>query len=303
LGEPKERLIKTLLYVTDTGAVVAALIRGDHELSEAKLKNVLGCQGVALADEATVIEATGAPIGFAGPLDIKATLISDWALRGVKGLVCGANERDYHLTGLDQERDLPSLRFADLRQARAGDACPRCQGGVFIAHRGIEVGQTFYLGTKYSKALNATYLDAQGQQHPMEMGCYGIGITRTVAAAIEQHHDENGIIWPAPLAPMAVYIVPVNWNDAAIRQTAEDLYTKLGGAGLEVLLDDRDERPGVKFKDADLLGIPLRVTIGAKTLARGMVELKGRTETQATEIALAEVVDTVARAHKGAASE
>jgi len=302
LGEPRERLVKTLLYVTDTGALVAALIRGDHELSEAKLKNALGCQGVALADEATVVEATGAPLGFAGPLGVKAPLIGDWALRGTQGLVCGANERDYHLIGLDQERDLPSLRFADLRQARAGDACPRCQGGVFSAHRGIEVGQTFYLGTKYSKALNATYLDAQGQQHPMEMGCYGIGITRTVAAAIEQHHDENGIIWPAPLAPVDVYIVPVNWNDAAIRQTAEDLYTQLGGAGLEVLLDDRDERPGVKFKDADLLGIPLRVTIGAKTLARGMVELKGRTETQATEIALAEVVATVARAHKGAAS-
>ncbi|MBI3798955.1 MAG: proline--tRNA ligase [Deltaproteobacteria bacterium] len=302
LGEPRERLVKTLLYVTDTGALVAVLIRGDHELSEAKLKNVLSCQGVALADEAAVVEATGAPLGFAGPLGVKASLIGDWALRGTHGLVCGANERDYHLTGLDQERDLSLLRFADLRQARAGDACPRCQGGVFTAHRGIEVGQTFYLGTKYSTALNATYLDAQGQQHPMEMGCYGIGITRTVAAAIEQHHDGNGIIWPAPLAPVDVYIVPVNWNDAAIRQTAEELYTKLGGAGLEVLLDDRDERPGVKFKDADLLGIPLRVTIGTKTLARGMVELKGRTETQATEIALAEVVATVARAHKGAAS-
>jgi prolyl-tRNA synthetase len=301
LGEPKDRFIKTLLYVTDTGTVIAALIRGDHELSEAKLKNALGCQWVALADEETVIEATGAPVGFAGPFGVKATVISDWALRGAQGLVCGANERDYHLTGLEQERDLSSLRFADLRQARAGDSCPRCQSGVFTAHRGIEVGQTFYLGTKYSKALNATYLDAQGQQHPMEMGCYGIGITRTVAAAIEQHHDENGILWPAPLAPMAAHLVPVNWNDTTIRQAAEDLYTKLLGAGVDVLLDDRDERPGVKFKDADLLGIPLRVTIGAKTLARGMVELKGRAETQASEVALAQVVDTIVSASKGAA--
>jgi prolyl-tRNA synthetase len=234
---------------------------------------------------------------------VKATVLSDWALQGAKGLVCGANERDYHLTGLDQERDLSSLRFADLRQARAGDSCPRCQDGVFTAHRGIEVGQTFYLGTKYSKALNATYLDAQGQQHPMEMGCYGIGITRTVAAAIEQHHDENGIIWPAPLAPVAAHIVPVNWHDAMVRQVAEDLYSKLRGAGVEALLDDRDERPGVKFKDADLLGVPLRVTIGAKTLARSMVELKGRTDTQATEIALAQVVDTIVRASKGATEE
>ncbi len=303
LSEPKERFIKTLLYVTDTGAVIAALVRGDHELSEAKLKNALGCQWVALADEETVVEATGAPLGFAGPLGVKATVLSDWALQGAKGLVCGANERDYHLTGLDQERDLSSLRLADLRQARAGDSCPRCQGGVFTAHRGIEVGQTFYLGTKYSKALNATYLDAQGQQHPMEMGCYGIGITRTVAAAIEQHHDENGIIWPAPLAPVAAHIVPVNWHDAMIRQVAEDLYSKLRGAGVEALLDDRDERPGVKFKDADLLGVPLRVTIGAKTLARSMVELKGRTDTQATEIALAQVVDTIVRASKGATEE
>ena len=247
-----------------------------------------------------MIAATGAPIGFAGPSGVQATVISDWALRGAQGLVAGANERDYHLTGLDQERDLPALRFADLRQARAGDPCPRCQGGVFTAHRGIEVGQTFYLGTKYSTALNATYLDAQGQQHPMEMGCYGIGITRTVAAAIEQHHDENGIIWPAPLAPVAAHIVPINWNDPEIRRTAENLYTQFRAAGVEVLLDDRDERPGVKFKDADLLGIPVRVTIGAKTLARGMVEVKGRTAPRAAEVELARVVDTVAETGRGA---
>jgi prolyl-tRNA synthetase len=301
LGEPPERFMKTLLYVTDTGAVIAALIRGDHELSEPKLKTALGCQWVAMADEDTVVRATGAPIGFAGPLGVKATLIGDWALKGTSGLVSGANERDYHLTGLEQERDFSSVQFADLRQARAGDSCPRCQGGAFSAHRGIEVGQTFYLGTKYSKALNATYLDAQGQQHPMEMGCYGIGITRTVAAAIEQHHDENGIIWPMTLAPVAAQIVPINWNDAAIRQTAEDLHTKFLAAGMEVVLDDRDERPGVKFKDADLLGIPLRVTIGSKTLARGMVELKRRAETQATEVALDHIVNTVIEASKGAA--
>ncbi|MBI3758063.1 MAG: proline--tRNA ligase [Deltaproteobacteria bacterium] len=300
LGEAPERFVKTLLYVTDAGVVVAALIRGDHELSEPKLKNVLGCQWVVMADEETVVQATSAPIGFAGPLGIKATVISDWALKGVNGLVCGANERDYHLTGLDQERDLSTLTFADIRQARAGDRCPRCQDGQFSAHRGIEVGQTFYLGTKYSKALNATYLDAQGQQHPMEMGCYGIGITRTVAAAIEQHHDENGIIWPASLAPAMVEIVPVNWNDTALRQAAEDLYTQCLTAGVEVLLDDRDERAGVKFKDADLLGIPLRVTIGSKTLARGLVELKGRTEKQATEVALDQVLDTVVNSSKGA---
>ena len=294
LGQAPERFVKTLIYVTDTGAVIAAMVRGDHELSEPKLKNAIGCQWVALADEDTVVRATGAPIGFAGPLGVQATLISDNALQGARGMVCGANERDYHQTGLDFGRDLTTLRFADLRQARAGDPCPRCEAGIFTTHRGIEVGQTFYLGTKYSKALNATYQDAQGQDHPMEMGCYGIGITRTVAAAIEQHHDADGIQWPVPLAPATVQIVPVNWNDEHSRTTAENLYQQLLTAGIDVLLDDRDERPGVKFKDADLLGTPFRVTIGAKSLARGMVEFKRRAEKQATEVGLEQIVGTLA---------
>src|SRR5207253_621451 len=224
----------------------------------------------------------------AGPLGVKVPLISDWALRGATGLVCGANEHDYHLTGLDQERDLPTLRFADLRQARAGDPCPRCQGGVFVAHRGIEVGQTFYLGTKYSKALNATFLDAQGQPHPMEMGCYGIGVTRTVAAAIEQHHDDAGIVWPAPLAPYGALVVPVGAGDGALGETAARLATELEAAGVDTLLDDRDERPGVKFKDADLIGLPVRLTVGPRALARGAVELKRRSAQEATEVPVAE---------------
>ena len=293
LGESPERFVKTLIYVTDTGAVIAALVRGDHELSEPKLKNVLGCQWVALADEDTVVRTTSAPTGFAGPIGIKAMLVSDNELRSAVGMVCGANERDYHQTGLDFGRDLTNLRFADLRQARVGDQCPRCETGTFTTHRGIEVGQTFYLGTKYSKTLNATYQDAQGQDHPMEMGCYGIGITRTVAAAIEQHHDADGIQWPLPLAPAAVQIVPVNWSDEQSRMTAESIYTQLLTAGVDTLLDDRDERPGVKFKDADLLGTPLRVTIGAKSLARGMVELKRRTEKQGTEVSVGQIVETL----------
>ena len=293
LGESPERFVKTLIYVTDTGAVVAALVRGDHELSEPKLKTALGCQWVVLADEDIVVRATGAPIGFAGPIGIKATLVSDNTLQGATGMVCGANERDYHQTGLDFGRDLANLRFADLRQARAGDSCPRCETGTLTTHRGIEVGQTFYLGTKYSKSLNATYQDAQGQDHPMEMGCYGIGITRTVAAAIEQHHDADGIRWPLPLAPVSVQIVPVNWSDEQSRVTAEGIYTQLLTAGVDTLLDDRDERPGVKFKDADLLGTPLRVTIGAKSLARGMVELKRRTEKQGTEVGVDQIVETL----------
>ncbi len=296
LGEPPEHFIKTLLYVTDTDTVVAALVRGDHELSEAKLKNVLGCQWVALADEETVRHATGAPTGFAGPINIKATLIGDLALRGEKGLVCGANERDAHLTGLDQELDLPGLQFADLHRATAGDPCPRCQKGTFTDHRGIEVGQTFYLGTKYSQAMNATYLDAKGEQRPMEMGCYGIGITRTVAAAIEQNHDDAGIIWPKPLAPADVHIVPLNWNDERTRNTAEDVYAKLQRAGADVLFDDREERPGVKFKDADLIGVPWQATIGGKSLARGVVELKRRADGTMTEVPVEQAVEAIQNA-------
>jgi prolyl-tRNA synthetase len=299
LGESPDRFVKTLIYITDTGAVVAALVRGDHELSEPKLKTALGCQWVMLADEDTVVRATGAPIGFAGPIGIKATLVSDNTLQGATGMVCGANERDYHQTGIDFVRDLANVRFADLRQARAGDSCPRCETGTLTTHRGIEVGQTFYLGTKYSKSLNATYQDAQGQDHPMEMGCYGIGITRTVAAAIEQHHDADGIRWPLPLAPVSVQIVPVNWSDEQSRVTAEGIYTQLLTAGVDTLLDDRDERPGVKFKDADLLGTPLRVTIGAKSLARGMVELKRRTEKQGTDVGVDQIVETLVSLSRG----
>ena len=296
LGEPPERFVKTLLYETDTGAVVAALVRGDHELSEPKLKTLLGCEWVALADEETVHKTTGAPTGFAGPLRIEARLISDQTLRDARGLVCGANERDMHLTGLDIARDLPALQFADLRRAIAGDTCPRCEKGRFTAHRGIEVGQTFYLGTKYSQAMNATYLDATGAQHPMEMGCYGIGITRTVAAAIEQNHDAAGIVWPKPLAPADIHIVPVNWNDNTTRKAAEDVYAKLRQSGTDVLFDDRAERPGVKFKDADLLGIPLRATIGGKSLARGVIELKVRADGTMTEVPADRAVETIRQA-------
>ena len=296
LGEPPERFVKTLLYETDTGTVVAALVRGDHELSEPKLKNLLGCQWVALAAEETVHKATGAPTGFAGPLQIEARLISDQTLRGAAGLVCGANERDTHLTGLDIARDLPSLQFTDLRRAAVGDTCPRCEQGMFTAHRGIEVGQTFYLGTKYSQAMNATYLDASGAQRPMEMGCYGIGITRTVAAAIEQHHDEAGIVWPKPLAPADLHIVPVNWNDATTRKAAEDIYAELQQTGTDVLFDDREERPGVKFKDADLLGVPLRATIGGKSLARGVIELKVRADGAMTEVPADRAVEAIQNA-------
>jgi prolyl-tRNA synthetase len=206
----------------------------------------------------------------------------------VRGAVSGANRADEHVVNLDLERDVPGLTFADLRQARGGDRCPRCADGAFAGHRGIEVGQVFYLGTKYSEAMSASFLDAGGRQRPIEMGCYGIGITRTVAAAIEQHHDDAGIVWPAPLAPYGALVVPVSQADAQLRETAERLATELEAAGVDTLLDDRDERPGVKFKDADLIGLPVRITVGPRALARGAVELKRRSDRQATEVPVGE---------------
>jgi len=293
LGEAPERFLKTLVYTTDTGATVVAVVRGDQELSEPKLKNLLGCEWVVLAGDEAVQTVAGAPPGFVGPIGIKATMLGDKSLKDEEGMICGANEIDKHLVHVNIGRDIPALKFGDLRLARAGDGCPRCNQGTFDEHRGIEVGQTFYLGKKYSQAMNAGYLDAEGKQHAMEMGCYGIGITRTMAAAIEQNHDEAGIIWPKPLAPLDVHIVPINWDDESTRNTAEEIYSKLQRAGIEVLLDNRRERPGVKFKDADLLGIPLRVTIGGKSLGRGVIELRRRKDGQNSEIQVSQAVEVV----------
>jgi prolyl-tRNA synthetase len=294
LGLPPERFVKTLVYQTASGDPVAVLVRGDHEVSETKLQAALGDEAVALADEATVTRVTGAPVGFAGPVGLGVRLLADASLRGTRGMATGANRGDEHLVGVDQERDFPDARFADLRQARAGDACPRCGDGVFASHRGIEVGQVFYLGTKYARPMGATFLGSDGQERPIEMGCYGIGITRTVAAAIEQHHDDAGIVWPAPLAPFGAHVVPVNLGDATLRETAERLVGELEGAGVDTLLDDRDERPGVKFKDADLIGLPVRVTVGPRALARGCVEVKARASAEVAEVPVGEVAGRVA---------
>ena len=299
LTVPPEQFIKTLLFVTDSGAPVAALVRGDHELSEAKLLTALNSQWLAMADAATVEQHTGAATGFAGPLGLQMRMVADQALRGLTALVAGANETDYHLVEVDQARDLPSIGFADLRVAQPGDRCGRCADGVYEGHRGIEVGQIFYLGTKYSESMGATFLDANGDERPVEMGCYGIGITRTAAAAVEQHHDESGIIWPLALAPAHVQLIVVNSKDAAQREAAERLYRDLQAAGVEVLFDDREERPGVKFKDADLIGIPFRVTVGPKSLARGAVEFKARPDQHADELPLGDAlarITTVVRA-------
>jgi len=229
------------------------------------------------------------PVGTKLPVKV----VADRTAAAMSDFVVGANEEDYHFTGVNWGRDLPEPEVYDLRNVVAGDASPDGKGTLAIC-RGIEVGHVFMLGTRYSEAMNATFLDENGKTQPMVMGCYGIGITRTAAAAVEQYHDEDGIIWPLPLAPAHVHIVPISWSDERLRSTAEDLYAKLQATGVEVLLDDRDERPGIKFKDADLLGVPLRLTIGAKALARNCVEFKRRGEKTATDLPLGDAVNRIA---------
>ncbi len=288
LGLPESAFIKTLLFVREDGLPVVALVRGDHSLSEAKLRAASGAATLALADAETVERLTGAPVGFAGPVGLEGRIFADHALHGIRGAACGANRADTHLVGIEHGRDFGGdTTFVDLRQAVAGDGCARCGEGKYGIHRGIEVGQVFYLGTKYSAAMGATVLDAAGQACLIEMGCYGIGISRTMAAAVEQSHDQNGIIWPKALAPFAVEIVPVSMRDEAVCAAADALYHDLRAAGVDTLIDDRDDRPGVKFKDADLIGIPLRVTIGSKGLERGVVELRHRHDGAVEDIPLA----------------
>lgn len=286
---PAVQFIKTLVYRTDGGELVAVLVRGDHEINELKLRTVLGCREIVLAEEAAVAAAAGVAPGFLGPIGLKLRMIADHSVQGMRSAATGANEADAHFIHVDQERDFTPAAFADLRLAVAGDPCPRCEAGRLETHRGIEVGQVFYLGTKYSESMGATFLDAEGRERPIEMGCYGIGISRLVAAAVEQNHDTNGIIWPLAIAPFHVAILPINYKDQKLRAAADKLYQDLQQRGVEVLLDDRDERPGVKFKDADLIGIPLRVTIGAKGLEKGTIELRRRQEGDTEEVPFAEV--------------
>jgi prolyl-tRNA synthetase len=274
LGVSPSDLVKTLIFETDRGCV-AALVRGDHEISEKKLKGVLGTENLQLASEKVVEEITRAPKGFAGPIGLEVPRIADHDIRHMVNFVTGGNEKDIHLVGVNVDRDFKVDRYEDIRGFSRGDLCPRC-GEPTRTDKGIEVGHTFKLGTKYSKAMNATFTDDQGNEKPFVMGCYGIGVGRTVASALEQSHDENGIIFPMPIAPFHVLVLPVNMKNDLIRQKAEEVYQKLKDAGVEVLYDDREETPGVKFKDADLLGIPLRITLGEKNLKKGLVEVKTR---------------------------
>lgn len=272
---PASDFVKTLLFNVD-GKVVAALVRGDRELNEVKVKNYFNADVVEMLAPEQVEAATGAPVGFAGPVGIKAdAVIADYELEEKSGWVAGGNKADTHVKNVDLARDAKVEAYIDLRNVTGSDPCPRC-GAALELPRGIEVGHVFKLGTKYSEALKAGYLDENGVEKTMVMGCYGIGVTRVVAACIEQNHDENGIIFPPAIAPFAVEIMNLDVKSDAVSAKAREVHDFVQSIGLDALLDDRDERPGVKFKDADLIGSPMQVIIGGKGLDRGIVEVKNR---------------------------
>jgi prolyl-tRNA synthetase len=298
LGKPTSQLVKTLIFDTDLGAVMV-LIRGDREGNEIKIKNHLGAQWLEMIGESRFEEATGGPIGYCGPVGTKCKrVLADVSLKNRKRWIVGANKRDHHLDFAVPGRDFPEPEYGDFTTAVAGDPCARC-GTALQIDRGIEVGHIFKLGTKYSEAMHCEYLDESGKRVPMIMGCYGLGIGRTVASAIEQSHDADGIIWPMPIAPFEV-LISILGKEENVANTATELYDKLRAAGIDVLLDDRDERPGPKFKDADLIGIPLRIAVGAKSLANGQVEWSWRKDRAkqlgAPDEVLATVIEAVQKA-------
>jgi prolyl-tRNA synthetase len=284
LSISEDQLVKTLIFRANEDSV-AVLVRGDHEINEAKLKTFLGADQVELADPGLVSEVTGAPMGFAGPVGLEIKIAADNAIKGMHDFVTGGNREDLHLKNVNPERDFHVDIFGDLRFITAEDSCPRC-GSEIRFGKGIEVGHIFKLGTKYSKAMGALFLDEYGKEKPIVMGCYGIGVGRTVAAAIEQNHDKDGIIFPIPIAPFEVVVLPLQVNAQEVVEAAETIYGALIERGVDVLLDDRDLRPGFKFKDSDLLGIPLRVTIGTRNLKNGQVEIKLRSESESSLISL-----------------
>jgi prolyl-tRNA synthetase len=267
-----EKLVKTLLYQCD-GETVAALIRGDRDINELKLKNYLRCNDLVMAPPEVVMKATGAQVGFAGPIGLRRLrIIADNEIKSMRNFVVGANRDDTHIINVNLD-DFEVDDFTEIRLAEAGEICPRCNQGRLNSYSGIEVGNLFMLGTKYSEALGATFLDSDGTEKPFIMGSYGIGITRTAQAAVEAFHDEKGIIWPKAIAPFDFHIVLLDINNAQQKEVAFDIYDELRERGFMVLLDDRDERPGVKFNDADLIGIPVRIAIGERGLKEGKVEI------------------------------
>ena len=297
-------MLKTLIYLADDQPI-AVLLRGDHEANEGKLRRAVGAKKLELADPETIKKVTGAQVGFAGPVGLKIPIWADHDAANVAVAVTGANETDKHHQGVVVGRDfqLAADHVTDLRNAAEKDNCPRCGKTLALRHA-IEVGHVFKLGTKYSDSLQARFLDDSEQQHSIIMGCYGIGVNRILAGLIETKHDEQGIVWPMSLAPYEVILAPLNVTQEDVMQVSEKLHDDLTKAGVDVLLDDRDQRAGVKFKDADLIGIPLRVVIGGRSLKDGKLEIKWRWEAEPILIDLegaAETLDQMVRAAREAA--
>ena len=283
-----DQLVKTLVFIAD-GVPVAVLVRGDREVEEVKLKNLLGAADVEMVDDKQVYDITGVPTGYLGPVGLTIKIVVDQEVDSMLNFYVGGNEKNYHMKNVNANRDFEASAVADLRQITTTDPCPEC-GGKLELTEGIEVGHVFKLGTGYSESMQATFQDKNGQEKPFVMGCYGIGISRVVAAAIEQNHDENGIIFPVPLAPYTVVILNLGLKDKKITETAEQLYSELQSQSVDVLLDDRDARPGSKFKDADLLGVPFRVTVGKSLISSGLVEVRDRKSGATEEVAPDQVV-------------
>jgi prolyl-tRNA synthetase len=274
LGITPQQLVKTMVYIAD-GQPVAVLVRGDHEVQPVKLKNLLGAVEVEMADDQQVFDITGVPTGYLGPIGLTIKVVADQTVAAMRNFAIGANEKNFHLLNANPGRDFQVVQTADLRLATADDRCFVC-GATLELTRGIEVGHIFKLGDKYSRAMNATFQDSTGEAHYFVMGCYGIGVSRIVAAAIEQNHDDNGIVFPLPIAPFQVIVLNLDQKDPAMTGTAAGIYEALRKKKLDVLLDDREERPGVKFKDADLIGIPYRLTVGKRYTGEGLVEIRRR---------------------------
>ena len=288
-----QQLIKTLIYKADDGPI-AILIRGDHNLNETKLMRYLGCNKLEMANDMLITDITGGPLGFSGPIGLKRVrIISDYSVSGMINFVTGANKVDAHLINVNLDRDFKVSEWADLRYIEEGDLCPKCKREKIKLETTIEVGHTFKLGTKYSKDLNATFLDKDGKEKPCIMGCYGIGINRIIASAIEQSHDKDGIIWPVSIAPYHVVILPLNMTHKESVDMAERLYNRLLTENIEVILDDREESAGIKFKDADLIGFPFQVVIGEKALAKGKIELKTRKDKKVREFSEKEIASEI----------
>lgn len=291
---PLNTCVKSLLLIADEVPVLA-LVRGDHDLNEIKLKKLIGATVLRMASDKEIRTHLGCSTGEVGPIGTELAIYADESLKHGVGMICGANQSITHLTGLQFKRDVSGATFADLRLARDGDGCGRC-GAPLTAYRGIEVGHVFFLGTKYSEAMKCNILDETGRDVPMVMGCYGIGVSRVLAAAVEQHHDSNGICWPKSIAPFQVVVLPLQIKRDDVRAAADKIYRALQEKGIDVLIDDRDERVGSKFKDADLLGAPVRIAIGGKGLDKGEVEVRSRRDSASTMIPIDHIIaETMAR--------